>query len=329
MNPDFWKGKKVLVTGGSGFLGRWLVRALLAGGAEIHVLDVAASAASPADYIFHGSDLLDLSATTKTLAALKPDVVIHLAGQPGVSACHDHPLEAFASNVVCTLNLLAACRSILEIKSIVAVSSNHVYGEQEQQPTPEDAPLNGAGMYATSKLCGDVIARCYGKTYGLPVSIARITNSYGGDDPHAGHIITATILAALKGERAVVKQSGKDTKGYLYVKDTVNGILVLAERTALQSELYGEAFNFVPDEPISVIELVRQIGAATGLNLEPEIQQPDADHEHENLDNGKARRLLDWRPEYSLQQGLIETVDWYRTQISSSIPPTRPAAANT
>ena len=87
-------------------------------------------------------------------------------------------------------------------------------------------------MYAASKLAGDVLARSYGKTYDLPVGIARMTNSYGGDDHHVAHIITATILSALKNERPVIKQSGKDRKGYLYIKDTAQGLLAVAEGVA-------------------------------------------------------------------------------------------------
>ena len=103
------------------------------------------------------------------------------------------------------------------------------YGEQTTMPTSEDASLNGHGMYAATKLASDVLARAFGKSHGLPVGIARITNSYGGDDHHITHIVTATILSALKNESPIIKQSGRDRKGYSYIKDTVAGIMAIAE----------------------------------------------------------------------------------------------------
>ena len=181
--------------------------------------------------------------------------------------------------MLATFNLLEAAKQLRAdggLAAIVAVSSNHVYGHQDHRPTVETAPLNGAGMYAASKLCGDVLARCYGKSYGLPVGIARMTNSYGGDDHHVAHIITGSILSTLRGERPVIKQSGRDLKGYLYIEDTVAGLLAVAEGVAGSAELAGEAFNLVPDAAITTLELVGAIIAAADTNLEPIVQNPVA-----------------------------------------------------
>ena len=316
MNDEFWRHNTVMVTGGSGFLGRRLVDALLSSSARVEVLDIANPTTQKGDFVFHQTDLCDLRGTIQILEERRPRVMIHLAGQAGVSACDERPAEAFERNVLCTFNVLEACRSYGEFDSIVVVSSNHVYGEQTAMPTLENAPLNGVGMYATSKLCGDILTRAYGKTYGLPVSIARITNSYGPDDPHAEHIITGSILSALQGEVPVIEQRGKDTKGYLYVKDTVNGILTLAEQTAVSPVLHGEAFNIVPDSPVSVKDLVKQIVAVVGLECEPIVLRPTAEYEEEYLDNRKARRLLRWTPQFSLLEGLVETVGWFREHSS-------------
>ncbi len=312
MNRDFWHGKRVLVTGGCGFVGRWLCRALRPAEVELHILDLAPSTHLEEKHTFHRTDMRDLVATGHLLAEVRPAAIIHLAGQPGVGASHDNPVGAYEANVLATFNLLEACRRHGDVEAIVAVSSNHVYGHQHKHPTPEDAPLNGDGMYAASKLAGDVLARAYGKTYGVPVGIARMTNSYGGDDHHVAHITTATLLSAMKGERPVIKQSGRDVKGYLYIEDTAEGLLAVAEGVARNEVLRGEAFNLVPNEAVTVSELVQTVLEVVGAKLEPVIQHPDSPYEEEHLDNAKARKLLGWTPAHDLRSGLQKTLEWYR-----------------
>ncbi len=319
MNSAFWHKKRVLVTGGCGFVGRWVCRALRPAEVDLHILDLAPSPHFEEKHTFHRTDLRNLAATSDLIASVKPEVIIHLAGQPGVGASHDNPVGAYEANVLATFNILEAARARGGVQGIVAVSSNHVYGEQHHLPTPEDAPLNGAGMYAASKLAGDVLSRAYGKSYDVPVGIARMTNSYGGDDHHLAHIITATILSALKNERPVIKQSGRDRKGYLYIKDTAQGLLAVAEGVASQQKLRGEAFNLVPNEAVTVIDLVRTVLATAGCKLEPEIQNPGAAYEEEHLDNSKARRLLGWTPQYDLPAGLRETIAWFADSPNSPL----------
>lgn len=317
-NRDFWKDKRVLVTGGAGFVGRWLCRALLPAGADVHLLDLASSSRLDSALNLHRADLCNFEATRALVTDLSPSVVIHLAGQPGVSASHENPRGAFESNVLATFNLLEACRVVRTADAIVAVSSNHVYGEQQSEPTNEKAPLNGHGIYAATKLASDVLARAFGKSHGLPVGIARITNSYGGDDHHTSHIVTATILSAMKNQSPIIKQSGRDRKGYLYIEDTVAGLLAIAEGVARDSSLCGEAFNIVPDEPIAVIDLVRLVMKVVGAECEPRVLHPEAAFEEEFLDNRKATRELSWRPKHNYETGLTETVRWYRENSMSN-----------
>ncbi len=317
INERFWTKKRVLVTGGAGFVGRWLCKKLQQAGAEIHLLDLAAYKQSDPSLVFHHANLCDVATTRQMIADLRPTIIIHLAGQPGVASSHANPVGAFESNVTAAFNLLEVCRQVNCADAIVAVSSNHVYGEQHVMPTDESAPLNGHGMYAATKLASDVLARAFGKDHGLPVGIARITNSYGGEDHHVSHIATATILSALRNESPVIKQSGRDRKGYSYIKDTVDGIFAIAEGVAGNPALYGEAFNIVPDESIAVIDLVRLILKTTGANCEPQVLQPNAPYEEEFLSNGKAAKELSWRPQYSYRNGLAETVEWYRKHSDS------------
>jgi CDP-glucose 4,6-dehydratase len=312
VNSKFWAGKRVLVTGGCGFVGRWVCRALQPASVDLHILDLAPAKGFEIAHTFHKTDLRDLAATSTMIAQVKPNAIIHLAGQPGVPASHENPVGAYEANVLATFTLLEACRLHPAVEALVAVSSNHVYGDQHHMPTAEDAPLNGDGMYAASKLAGDVLARAYGKTYQVPVGIARMTNSFGGDDHHVAHIITATLLSSLRNEQPVIKQSGRDRKGYLYIEDTAEGLLAVAEGVAKSKELRGEAFNLVPNEAVTVTDLVSTILDVTGSKLKPQVLNPDAHFEEEHLDNSKARKLLDWTPAHDLRAGLRKTLDWYR-----------------
>lgn len=297
------------MTGGSGFIGRWVTRALASFNADVHILDMQSPAGlETVRHTYHHLDLRDQAAATLLLTNQRIQILVHLGGQADVAVCQQDPIAAYEKNVACTYTLLEACRIYGKLESVVAVSSNHIYGDQEHLPTIEDAPLNGSNVYATSKLCADVIARAYGKTLGLPVSIARITNTFGGDDPHVNHIITGSIISSLKGEVPVINRSGRDSKGYLYVKDTVNGLLTLAEQTALRPELHGEAFNFSPDSPICTKDLVQAIHSVTGSNSEIVIRQPLAPYEIEDLANSKACDMLGWTVRYSLLEALAETV---------------------
>lgn len=312
MNQTFWNKKKVLVTGGAGFVGRWVGRTLAPAGVELHILDLAPPKDFEVSYEFHQSDLRSLPATKDLLEQLQPAVIVHLAGQPGVQSSHDNPIGAYEANVLCTFNLLEASRRIGTVTSIVAVSSNHVYGEQHHMPSAEDAPLNGVGMYAASKLCADVLARTYGKTYGLPVGIARMANSFGPDDHHHSHIVTGTILSCLKGMRPTIRRSGRDRKGYLFIKDTSEGLLAVAQGIADCKTLFGEAFNLAPDDSPTVLDVVQLIMRITGVPGQPEILEPAATAETEHLDNSRAKRMLAWNPSFNLPVELEETIAWYR-----------------
>lgn len=319
MEVSFWKHKKVWVTGGTGFIGRWLIKTLIKTGARIDLVDLQSPRDPEHQVDFIALDLRNINAIQEALLERTPQIIIHLAGQAGVATCHNNPVEALEANVLCTFNLLEAIRntqSALPLQSLVATSSNHIYGHQEKTPTPETAPLNGLGTYAMSKLCADAISRCYGQTYQLPITLARITNSFGGDDPHQSHLVTATIQSVLEGVCPVIKGSGRDAKAFMYIEDTLDGIFALAEKTAVDSSLYGQAFNIVPDEPVSVFSLVQTIIDLLGSDLAPDIQSPNADWESEFLDNQHARRQLGWQPQYSLKEGLLKTIAWYQAPLA-------------
>ncbi len=316
---NFWRHRRVLITGANGYLGTELAKTLIEKGALVFGFDASAQGGisnlglDKEVKLIVGS-LRDLELVEKVLTENEIQTCFHLAGQSGVSASQELPLLAFESNIMATWVLLEACRRYNQVSQIVVASSNHIYGEQDVMPTSEDLPLKGLGTYGVSKACADMIARCYAKTYSLPVTIARITNTYGGFDPHKDHIITNTIISVLKNESPIIKSDGKSEKGYLHIVDTVNAFLTLAEKMSVV-DIKGEAFNFYPDESISVLDLVRKIIQVSGkTHIEPmTLGKPRKENEidREHLSNQKAKRLLGWQPKHSLEVGLRQTIGLY------------------
>ncbi|MEL6330303.1 MAG: NAD(P)-dependent oxidoreductase [Planctomycetota bacterium] len=307
-----WRSSKVLVTGGSGFVGRWLMRRLAAEGADLVNVDRLEPDGAPSGG-FIASQLDEPAAFASIIDEVRPQIVIHLAGQAGVATCHKNPVEAYSANVTATMVLLEGIRTARfgGVEAITATSSNHVYGDQDGVSI-EASPLNGLGTYAATKACSDVLCRCYAHEYGIPVTVARITNSFGGDDPHATHIVTATVLSCLRGETPIIKGSGRDTKSFMHIEDTVDGILALAERSRTDRGLDGAAFNIVPEVPTTVYELVGRIMRIVGLEGEPVVERPDAHAEIEHLSAAAARDRLGWTSSRTLDQAIEETVAWYR-----------------
>lgn len=308
MTNEFWKDRTALITGAAGYLGHTLADELRRRGARVLGVDVATPKRTFAGEVFV-QDLRDAAAMASLLEKHDVRTCFHLAGQAGVAESHRNPVAAFEANAVLTWSLLEACRRAPRPPEVVAVSSNHVYGDQEHAPTPESAALNATQPYAASKACGDIAARCFAASYGLPVAIARITNTYGSVDPHSKHLVTGTILAALRGERPVITGHPLSQKGYLFIDDTIGAFIHLAERIG-PLRLAGEAFNFCPDEPITVrdmmLTVLRVAGRADLAPVEP--KQPPEHPEREHLSNRKAADILGWRPAHSLEDGLKRAV---------------------
>ncbi len=194
-----------------------------------------------------------------------------------------------------------------------------MYGEQERAPFDESFALNGSDPYAASKACTDIIARCFAATYGLPIGIARTANIFGPADPHLDHIVPGTLLAILRGERPEIRSDGSPAKGYLFVQDIVSAYLLLGERAA-DEDVRGRAFNFHPDEPISVLDLVRlMLNVAGRPDLEPNVRAVSKNREYVHLANERAKRVLDWAPRYSLEDGLRETLGWLREHAGADL----------
>ena len=318
--PSFWLDRPTLVTGATGLVGNWLVKRLVAAGADVTCLVrdwIPQSELMRAKIIERvkvvRGDVRDQALLERALGEHESNTVIHLAAQTIVGVANRNPISTFESNIQGTWSLLEACRRSPTVKQIVVASSDKAYGDQEQLPYYEDAPLQGQHPYDVSKSCADLIAHSYAVTYGLPVVITRCGNFYGGGDLNWNRIIPGTIRSVLRGERPVIRSDGNYIRDYFYVEDGAAAYMLLAEKLAANNALRGEAFNFSNELQITVLELVKLLLNALESTLEPDIRN-EANNEirHQYLSAEKARRVLSWAPTFTLDQGLNNTTQWYR-----------------
>jgi CDP-glucose 4,6-dehydratase len=321
----FWQDRRVLVTGCTGLVGAWTVRALLQRGA--HVVGVVRDRVAGSELqrgglwqhidVAHGC-VEDQPFLERVLAEYEVQTVFHLAAQTIVGIANRCPLSTFETNIKGTWCLLEAARRCGKPPHVVVASSDKAYGEQEQLPYTEEAPLAARHPYDVSKACADMLALTYHHTYGLPVCVTRCGNFYGGGDLNWNRIVPGTIRSVLRGERPVIRSDGSYVRDYFYVKDGAAAYLHLAECLACRPEVAGQAFNFSTEIQVTVLEMVRRILNRLGSTLEPDVRN-EAGNEipHQYLSAARARRLLAWRPRYQLDEALDETIAWYRDYLAS------------
>jgi CDP-glucose 4,6-dehydratase len=317
---NFWSDRRVFITGCTGLLGSWLTDALVGAGAN--VVGLVRDRVPKSRLIQTGlidqisvvsGEVEDYLLLERSLNEYQVQTVFHLAAQTIVGIANQSPLSTFDTNIRGTWNLLEACRRTSWVESVVVASSDKAYGEHEVLPYTEDAELKGRHPYDVSKSCADLISQGFSATYGLPVSIARCGNLFGAGDLNFNRLIPGTIHSVLRGEAPVIRSDGKPTRDYVYVEDAADAYLLLAEATAKQPPIHGNAFNFSYERPMPATEVVEAIlGHMVRSDLQPKILN-NASNEipHQFLESGKAREVLRWRPKYDFDEGLRRTIPWY------------------
>ena len=313
-------GARVFVTGGHGLLGSRLVSLLLDQGAEVTVLRREPQPASA--LVLEGNeerceivdgDLLDGGLLEDELRDRSIDTVVHLAAQAIVGVARQSPRSTFEANVVGTWNVLEAAR-LAGSHRVVVASSDKAYGPSDVLPYTEDLPLRAMYPYDVSKAAADMIARSYWNTYELPVAVTRLANLYGGGDQNLSRLIPESVAAVIEGRSPVVRSDGSPERDYLYVDDAAGAYMAVLDLLA-EGAGGGEAFNAGSGVPRRAIDVVAEILRVAGHPGEPDVQGsgvPEGEIERQVIDSSKLEGLTGWSAQTSLEEGIAQTIDWYR-----------------
>lgn len=322
LDPNFWLDRRVFVTGATGLLGSWLTAKLADLGADVVVLirdwvpesELFKSNSVSGTTVIRG-DLTDQQLLERILNEYEVETVFHAAAQTIVGTANRSPISTFESNIRGTWCLLEAVRSSELIRQVVVASSDKAYGSHDDLPYREDAALQGKHPYDVSKSCADLISQSYAHTFGLPVCITRCGNLFGGGDLNWNRLIPGTIRSAIRGESPIIRSDGTFIRDYFYVEDAALAYMMLVEKMAEDPSICGEAFNFSNEIQMNVIDVTLQILNLMGRDdLEPTILgQAGNEIQHQYLSSEKARTVLGWKPEFTLDDGLKRTIGWYQS----------------
>jgi UDP-glucose 4-epimerase len=318
-------GRRVLVTGGAGFVGGAVVRALVSAGARVTVLDDLFT--GRAEVVPTGAELVQGSVVDRQLVTRMVQdaaVVFHLAAR-NIIASTKNPRDDFEANIGGTLNVLLAARESKPDR-IVYTGSTSIYGNPRSIPINEDDEIDPLSPYAVSKLSGEHYCRSFYESYGLPVSIVRYSNVFGlgqrPDNPYCG-VVSKFFDAAYRGDTLSIHGDGQQTRDFTYIDDAVDATLL----AAIHPRAEGEVFNVGTGIETSINELARLIGVVVGRPLTVEhIDRRDIDNIRRRVVNiEKARRMLRWSPQITMEEGLRRTAAWLEKGGSSQTGAGSPA----
>ncbi len=312
-------GRSVLVTGGYGLIGSWLIKALLDGGARVVALrrdEPAVSSlallglAGSVDVV--SGDICEPGLVVRALSEYEVDSVFHLAAQTLVGTAVSSPVATFETNIRGTWTVLEACR-LTGVQRVVVASSDKAYGRSEALPYRESQPLDPVYPYDVSKAACDLLARSYWHTFELPVAVTRLANVYGGADVNRSRLVPEAVCAALAGRPPVIRSDGSPERDFLYVEDAVRAYLAVWALLG-RGGARGEAFNAGGGQPHCVLDVVAAICRLAGSSAEPDVRgsgTPHGEIDRQWVDFSKLRELTGWEPQVSLEEGLARTVQWY------------------
>ncbi|OQW86958.1 MAG: CDP-glucose 4,6-dehydratase [Rhodoferax ferrireducens] len=330
--PQFWRGKRVLLTGHTGFKGSWLSLWLQSLGVQVHGLalappttpnlfTVAQVASGMASHTI--GDIRDLVTVQQAMQSAQPDIVIHMAAQPLVRLSYAEPVETYATNVMGTVHVLESARHTPSVKSIVVVTTDKCYENKEWAwGYRENEPMGGHDPYSNSKGCAELVTSAYRNSFlqsgGVAVASARAGNVIGGGDWAADRLVP-DILRAFEANQPVVIRNPHATRPWQHVLEPLSGYLTLAEHLYLDGQAFAEGWNFGPqDDDAKPVQWIVEC-MVTHWGNDASWQQDGSTHPHEagylKLDISKAKARLGWQPRWPLTTALEKIAAWHHAYL--------------
>jgi CDP-glucose 4,6-dehydratase len=332
VDSSFWRGRRVLLTGHTGFKGGWLSLWLQQLGAEVQGLALAPpagpnlfEAARVGDGMASAiGDVRDLAFVAGTMASFRPEIVIHMAAQPLVRLSYEEPVETYATNVMGTVHVLEAVRRTPGVRAVVNVTTDKCYENREWAwGYREDEPMGGHDPYSNSKGCAELVSGAYRRSFfqqgGPALATARAGNVIGGGDWATDRLVPDVLRAFEHGRPAVIRNP-HSTRPWQHVLEPLSGYLVLAQRLWSEGAAFAEAWNLGPrDEDARPVRwIVEQLAQQWGGNARWQLDGGEHPHEAHflKLDISKARARLGWQPRWPLAEALRHVVAWHRAWLA-------------
>jgi len=329
VDPQFWSGKKVFLTGHTGFKGGWLSLWLVSIGAKVTGYALAPNTTPNLFDVLaidslveksHIADIRDLATLQKAMSEAKPDIVIHMAAQPLVRYSYVNPVETYATNVMGTVHLLESTRAIESVRATVVVTTDKCYENREREAGyREDEAMGGFDPYSSSKGCAELVTSAYRQSYFSKsvnhLASARAGNVIGGGDWSEDRLIPDAIKAFEANEPLMIRNP-LATRPWQHVLEPLSGYLILAQALYEQGAAYASAWNFGPrdDDNRTVQEVVNLLISDWGNSARWEKEGAEQPHEAHllKLDCSKAHTQLGWTPKWSLEMAMQTIVQWQK-----------------